>query len=40
MFIKEKESKVVNNKDNDSHFGLVAISSYLFNTNSNSKTNS
>jgi hypothetical protein len=40
MSTKEKESKVVNNKDNDSHFGLVTMSSYLFNTNSNNKTNS
>jgi hypothetical protein len=37
--MKEKESKVVNNKDNNSYFGLVAMSSYLFNTNSNNKTN-
>ena len=36
---KEKESKVVNNKDNNSYFGLVAMPSYLFNTNLNSKTN-
>jgi hypothetical protein len=37
---KEKESKVVNNEDDNSHFGLVAIPSYLFNTNSDNKTNS
>jgi hypothetical protein len=40
MSTKEKESKVVNNKDNDSYFGLVTMPSYLFNTNLNSKTNS
>jgi hypothetical protein len=40
MSIKEKESKVVNNKDNNSYFGLVAMSSYLFNINPNSKINS
>jgi hypothetical protein len=40
MSIKEKESKVVNNKDNNSYFGLVAMPSYLFNTNPNNKTNS
>jgi hypothetical protein len=39
MSTKEKESKVVNNKDDDSHFGLVAMPSHLFNTNSNNKTN-
>jgi hypothetical protein len=39
MFIKEKESKVINNKDDDFHFGLVAMPSYLFNTNLDSKTN-
>jgi hypothetical protein len=40
MSIKEKDSKVINNKDNDSHFGLVIMPSYLFNINSNNKTNS
>jgi hypothetical protein len=40
MSIKEKESKVVNNKDNNFYFGLIAMSSYLFNTNPNNKTNS
>jgi hypothetical protein len=40
MSIKKKESKVVNNKDNNSYFGLVAMPSYLFNTNPNNKTNS
>jgi hypothetical protein len=39
MSIKEKESKVVNNKDDNSYFGLVAISSYLFNINPDNKTN-
>jgi hypothetical protein len=39
MSIKEKESKVINNKDNNSHFGLVAMPSYLFNINLNNKTN-
>jgi hypothetical protein len=39
MSIKEKESKVVNNKDNNSYFGLVAMPSYLFNINSDNKTN-
>ena len=39
MSIKEKESKVVNNKDNDSHFGLVTMPFHLFNTNPNNKTN-
>jgi hypothetical protein len=39
MSIKEKESKVVNNKNNNSYFGLVTISSYLFNINLNNKTN-
>jgi hypothetical protein len=38
--IKKKESKVVNDEDDDSHFGLVAMPSYLFNINSNNKTNS
>jgi hypothetical protein len=36
---KEKESKVVNDEDDDSHFGLVAMPSHLFNTNPDSKTN-
>jgi hypothetical protein len=40
MSIKEKEFKVVNNKDDDFYFGLVAMPSYLFNTNFNNKTNS
>jgi hypothetical protein len=40
MSIKEKESKVVNNKDDNSYFGLVAMPSYLFNINPNNKTNS
>jgi hypothetical protein len=40
MSIKKKESKVVNNKDDDSYFGLVTILSYLFNINPNNKTNS
>ena len=39
MSIKEKESKVVNNKDDDSYFDLVAMPSYLFNTNPDNKTN-
>jgi hypothetical protein len=39
MSTKEKESKVVNDEDNDSHFGLVAMPSHLFNTNPNNKTN-
>jgi hypothetical protein len=39
MFIKKKESKVVNNKDDNSYFGLVAMPSYLFNTNPDNKTN-
>jgi hypothetical protein len=39
MSTKEKESKVVNDEDDDSYFGLVAMPSYLFNTNSNNKTN-
>ena len=40
MFIKEKESKVVNNKDDDSYFGLIAMPSYLFYINSGNKNNS
>jgi hypothetical protein len=40
MFTKEKESKVVNNEDDNSHFGLVTMPSYLFNINPNNKTNS
>jgi hypothetical protein len=39
MSTKEKESKVVNNKDDDSYFDLVAMPSYLFNINPNNKTN-
>jgi hypothetical protein len=40
MSIKEKESKVVNNKDDNFYFGLVAMPFYLFNTNLDNKTNS
>jgi hypothetical protein len=39
MSMKEKESKVVNDEDDDSYFGLVAMPSHLFNTNPDSKTN-
>jgi hypothetical protein len=39
MSIKEKKSKVVNNKDDNFYFSLITMPSYLFNINPNNKTN-